>query len=161
MPRRVFISFHHSDRQKASGFNLLRWNDNVDIDVVGRHLLSPVDSENESYIGRKIREQITNTSVTVVIIGRDTHNSDWVDDEIGWSLDKGTPNGLVGIMVEPECKVPDKLVEAGAEILPWYGSGDSDEFGDAIERAAIASGRAKIAAAGPGGGSSCSRRYRS
>ena len=39
MARRIFISYQHEDRARAKGFNLLRWNENCDIEFVGRHLL--------------------------------------------------------------------------------------------------------------------------
>src|SRR3954451_12062085 len=81
LSRRVFISYQHRDHGKASGFNLLRWNRNVDLEVSARHLLSPVDSRDPDYISRKIREQIHGTSVTVVLVGRDTADSDWIRNE--------------------------------------------------------------------------------
>jgi hypothetical protein len=100
MARRIFISFQYEDQMKAKGFNLLRWNKNVDsFTCVGRHLLDPVDSTNEAYIAAKVREQLSGTSVTVVLIGKETADSDWVAKEIAWSLEKG--NGVVGICPDP------------------------------------------------------------
>jgi len=135
MARRVFISYQHEDRAKAKGFNLLRWNKNVAIEFVGRHLLDPVDSDNPAYIRTKVLEQLKGTSVSVVLIGKATHGSDWVSDEIQWSLDKG--NGIVGIKLEPDVPVPEVLNACGAEIVEW----DPHRFGDAIERAALAARR--------------------
>ena len=153
MARRIFISYQHDDLMKAKGFNLLRWNRYVDVDFVGRHLLSPVDSTNEAYIGRQIREQQHGTSVTVVLIGDKTWSSHWVDNEVRWSLEKNRPNGIVGIRLKDGVKIPDSLKECGAEIIDW----EPDEFEAAFDRAAAASGRALVAAAGPGGGSTCAR----
>ena len=153
MARRIFISYQRDDLMKAKGFNLLRWNKYVDVDFVGRHLLSPVDSTNEAYIGRKIREQLHGTSVTVVLIGDNTKDSEWVEKEVRWSLEKDRPNGIVGIRLKDGVKIPDSLRECGAEIIDW----ESTEFEAAFDRAAAASGRALVVAAGPGGGSSCAR----
>ena len=72
MARRIFISYQHDDRMKAKGFNLLRWNRNVETEFVGRHLLDPVKSSDPAYISKKIREQLKGTSVTVVLIGDST-----------------------------------------------------------------------------------------
>lgn len=129
MGRRIFISCHYADRQKAKGFNLLQWNKNVDLDFVGRHLLDPVDSTNKDYIRQKIKEQLTGTSATVILIGRDTADREWVEDEIRWSLEKG--NGILGIKLEPGVKIPDALIDCGAEVIEW----DVHQFSDAIERA--------------------------
>ena len=153
MARRIFISYQHEDQMKAKGFNLLRWNKNVPTEFVGRHLLDPVNSSNTPYISRKIREQLKGTSVTVVLIGDNTWNSDWVENEIRWSLEKDPPNGIVGIYLKDGVKIPESLKDCGAEIVDWK----PDEFEAAFDRAAIASGRARVAAAGPGGGSSCAR----
>lgn len=159
MARRIFISYQHDDQMKAKGFNLLRWNKNVNLEIVGRHLLDPVDSNNEKYIKGKITELIKGSSVTVVLIGRGTCDSDWVKWEVEKSLDKESPNGILGIRLEPGIPIPDDspvgniLKDAGAEIINW----DTDKFGDAIERAAIAAGRAKTIINTQAGGASCSR----
>lgn len=152
MARRVFISFQHDDRMKAKGFNLLRWNKNVDLQFVGRHLLDPIDSSNRDYIRARIKEELAGTSVTVVLIGRGTAESSWVADEIRWSQEKG--NGLLGICVDDGCRVPDALSDAGAEVIGW----NPHAFEEAIERAATAAGRvpAIVASIGRSGGS-CAR----
>ncbi len=126
---------------KAKGFHLLRWNKNVDVEFVGRHLLDPVDSSNEQYIRSKIAEQLHGTSVTVVLLGKETCDSEWVEYEIQKSLEKD--NGVLAIRLEPNVPLPEDspvrkaLFDAGAEIIDW----EPDKFGDAIERAAIAAGR--------------------
>ena len=153
MARRIFISYQHEDQMKVKGFNLLRWNKNVPMEFVGRHLLDPVNSANEAYILRKIREQLHGTSVTVVLIGDKTCDSTWVDREVNLSLAKNNPNGILGIRLHEGVQVPESLPACGAEIVDWK----PDEFEAAIERAALAANRAKLIAAGPGGGSSCAR----
>jgi len=157
--RRIFISYQHKDQMKAKGFHLLRWNSNVDVDFVGRHLLDPVKSENEKYIKDKIAEQIKNTSVTVVLIGQDTKKSEFQPWEIERSLAKDTPNGILGIRLDKSVELPrdsgvGKLLhDAGAEIIDW----NPDEFGEAIERAALGAGRALQIRRTPPGGGRCIR----
>jgi hypothetical protein len=145
MPRRkIFISYQHLDRMKAKGFNILRYNKNVDIDFVGRHLLDPVNSTNEQYIKSRIKEMMHGTSVTVVLIGRETCDSKWVQWEIEHSIDKDNPNGILAVRLDDarlpkNCPVGNALEEAGAEIIDW----DAHALADAIQRAALAAGRAK------------------
>lgn len=160
MARRIFISYQHDDQMKAKGFHLLKWNKNVDVDFVGRHLLDPVDSNNDEYIAKKIREQIDGSSVTVVLLGNKTHASEWVRDEIHYSLAKSNPNGILAIKLHGNVPLPkDSVVgkalsECGAEVIDW----DAHEFGDAIERAAKAAGRAPaIAASSASGTGHCGR----
>jgi hypothetical protein len=160
MARRIFISHQHDDRMRAKGFNLLKWNKNVDVEFVGRHLLDPVDSTNEDYIRQRIHEELSGTSVTVVLLGRGTGDSEWVKYEIEQSLAKDNPNGILGICLDGEEPPPSTSVvgsalrDAGAEIMGW----DPHGFGDAIERAALAAGRAKALREGGGpGGAQCAR----
>jgi hypothetical protein len=140
MPKRhVFISYQHRDQMKAKGFNLMRYNKHLNLDFVGRHLLDPVDSITGAYISSKIKEQLNGSSATVVLIGKETADSDWVDKEIQWSIEKG--NGLIGIRLDPDTDIPPGLEEAGAEILDW--DEVTTEFPDALERAIEATRRGK------------------
>lgn len=140
--RKIFISYQHLDRMKAKGFDLLKHNKNVDINFVGRHLLDPINSTNERYIKSQIKEMMHGTSVTVVLIGRETCDSKWVQWELEQSLGKDHPNGILAVRLEdarlPEsCPVSSALKDAGAEIIEW----DAHSFADAIERAALAARR--------------------
>lgn len=159
MARRIFISYQHDDQMKAKGFNLLRWNKNVDIEFVGQHLLDPVNSSNEDYIKACIREQIAGTSVTVILIGKNTHDSDWVRWEIETSLAKENPNGILAIKLDSDSPLPADspvgaaLRDAGAEIIGW----DPHQFHDAIERAAIAANRVLAIRRAGSGGETCAR----
>ncbi len=141
MTRRIFISYQHADQMKARGLNLMTYNKNVNIDFTGRHLLDPVKSRDPDYISRKIKEKITGSSATVVVIGKDTAASDWVDKEIQWSKEQG--KGIVGIRIDPEATVPDGLTAYGAEILNWFEPADVNQFNDAIERAIAATNRGR------------------
>jgi hypothetical protein len=143
MPRHVFISYQHEDQMKAKGLNLMTYNENLDIDITGRHLLDPVHSTDPDYISRKIREQIDGSSATIVLIGQHTADSSWVPKEIEWSLTKDPPNGLLGIRIDPGAEIPMELTQAGAEILDWYEPEDVHEFNAAIERAIAATGRGR------------------
>ena len=141
MTRRVFISYQHADQMKARGLNLMTYNKNVNIDFTGRHLLDPVTSENADYISQKIKEKITGSSATIVLIGKETADSHWVDKEIRWSREQ--ENGIIGIRIDPDVPIPDGLIEYGAEILDWSKPEDVQQFDDAIERAISATSRAK------------------
>jgi hypothetical protein len=140
MGRRVFISYQHDDIQQVKGFNLLRWNPNVDFDFTGRHLLSPVDSRDPNYIRTKIGEQLNGSSVVVVLIGQNTASSEWVDYEIQRGQKEG--KGIIGIRLKgaDDAEVPPALTEAGAKVINW----NPDQFSDEIERAALVAGRPEL-----------------
>jgi hypothetical protein len=147
MPRRVFLSYQHRDHGRARGFDLMRRSPHVEAASSVRHLLNPVASTDPGYIGQKIREQLRHTSVTAVIVGRDTHNSDWVKKEIDWSVAKDQPNGLLAIRIDPGAKLPQGVVDYGAEVLDWTQPTTIEAFEEAIERAALRAGRGAAIAA--------------
>lgn len=154
--RRVFVSYHHADQMKVKGFDLMRHNKALQLEFTTRGLLDPVKSQDPDYIARCIKDRQRGTSVTVVLIGEDTARSDWVAKEIGWSLEKSPPNGLIGIRLTPDAPTPAGL--EGAEILDWGSPEDVREFGPAVERAALAGRRMASALAQVGvSDSSCQR----
>jgi hypothetical protein len=159
MPRRVFLSYQHRDHGRAKGFDLMHRSPHVEAAASVRHLLSPVDSKDPANIGRKIREQLKFTSVTTVLVGRDTHKSDWVRKEIEWSLAKDQPNGLLAIRIDPDARLPQALVDYGAEVLDWTRPSTIEAFEAAIERAAHRAGRGSAIAssATASASSSCGR----
>jgi hypothetical protein len=157
MARRVFMSYQHRDQGRARGFDLLRRAPHLDVNYSVRHQMQRVNSTNDSYVGRRIRDQIKGTSVTVVLIGAATAQSAWVAREIEWSASKDPANGLLGIVIDPGAAIPEGLTAAGAEVIDWNEPSDVHEFEDAIERAALAASRGPAIAASAGSGSSCGR----
>ncbi len=137
MPRGVFISFQHDDLDQAKGFALLQWNKNIDFNFRGRHLLSPVDSENDSYIRQKIREMMRGTSVTVVLIGDHTKDSEWVEFEVQESIARR--NAVVGIRLKDHdnTTIPDVLKQNNCKVINW----NPAIFSDVVEREALIAGR--------------------
>lgn len=160
MARNLFLSYQHRNHQRAQGFDLMWKSPHVDAQPSIRHLLDPVKSSDPDYISRKIREQLAGTSVTVVLIGRDTHTSDWVAKEIAWSLAKERPNGILAIRIDPGAKLPDALADYAPEVLDWTTPSTLETFEAAIERAALRAGRGAAIAASATAGStdaSCAR----
>ena len=138
MPRGVFISFQHEDIDQAKGFALLQWNRNIDFNFRGRHLLSPIDSENDAYIRQKIREMMHGTSVTVVLIGGHTKDSEWVKFEIEESVARG--NAVVGIRLKDHdnAPIPEVLEQNNCKVINW----NPGIFSDVVEQEALIAGRA-------------------
>ena len=93
--RRIFISFHHDDTQQVNGFLGLR-NIIDSFEFYNHKLDHRIGSSDPDYVGRVIREEyIRPASVTVVLTGRQTASSQWVQWEIRESLAQG--KGILGI----------------------------------------------------------------
>jgi hypothetical protein len=99
MARKIFFSFHYErDAWRAGQVR----NSNV-VSAEDRYgFIDAVDWESirkkgDSAIERWVDDQLKNTSVTVVLIGAETADRDWVRHEIVKSWNRG--NGLVGIRI--------------------------------------------------------------
>ena len=96
--RRIFISFDHDDTQQVLGFMGLR-NITDAFDFYNHKLDRRINSADAEYVGRVIREEyIRPASVTVVLIGDKTADSQWVQWEIQESSRQG--KGLLGIRLK-------------------------------------------------------------
>ena len=98
--RKVFISYYHGDQEAVNKF-VSDFSDVFIAKTVGvTDSDFDFDSNNPQYIMRKIREtKLTDSTVTIVLIGSCTHSRRYVDWEVKASLQQGTtlPNGLIAI----------------------------------------------------------------
>ncbi len=96
--RRLFVSFDHDDTDQVNGFLGLR--QVIDgFEFFNHKLDRRINSTDSEYVGRVIRDEyITPASVTVVLIGNRTAQSDWVKWEISESRRLG--KGILGIRLK-------------------------------------------------------------
>jgi hypothetical protein len=82
-------------------------------------LKQAVNSQNEDYIKRKIRERINRASVTAVYLTQDSAKSKWVDWEIAESLKRG--KGVIGVYKgdSPPAKLPAAFKTHGLKTVKW------------------------------------------
>lgn len=147
MPRRAFISFQSDDRMQARRFVQLKLDPDVQLDISARHLIDPVQSYDEAYIKRRINEEMDGTSMTIVLIGENTHTSEYVAYEIQRTVELG--HALLGIRVPgaENARVPAGLEENGAEIINY----EEAEFNPAIARAQTATRVGRLTQSSGGG----------
>lgn len=102
--RKCFISYHHSDQHEVDEFvRTFDHDKNIFISRgLGREMSQDIiDSTDTDYTMRRIRElYLSDTTVTIVMLGKCTWARRYVDWEIQSSLRNGktvTANGLLGI----------------------------------------------------------------
>ncbi|MCB1909014.1 MAG: TIR domain-containing protein [Rhodocyclaceae bacterium] len=102
--RKVFVSYHRADEQEVQHF--IKWFDHAADAFIARGIGSGmagdvIDSKNSDYIMGRIRSlYLSDSTVTVVMIGNCTWSRKYVDWEVQASLRSGglsPPNGLIGI----------------------------------------------------------------
>lgn len=98
--RKVFISYYHGDQGDVDKF-VRDFGDVFIPKTVGvKDGDFDFDSNSAEYIMRKIREQkLSDSTVTIVLVGSCTHSRRYVDWEVKASLQQGQmlPNGLIAI----------------------------------------------------------------
>ncbi len=147
MARRVFFSFEYEDVSRAmvvrnswvtQGKEAAGFVDAADFEKVKK--------QGDEAVEKWIDGQLNGTSVTVVLVGKDTCSSKYVQYEIDKSIEVG--NGILGIDVS---KIADlqgnttdrcgRLVPAKYKFYLWDNNKGYDNMGDWIEAAAKAADR--------------------
>lgn len=94
--RRVFVSYHHRGNQKAVDEFREHFANELEV-FTDSSLERAANSQNVDYLTQVCREAIQGTSVTIVMVGRQTGGRRFVDWEIHYTLRR--ENGLLGIIV--------------------------------------------------------------
>ena len=107
MEHRCFISFKKEDIYYKK--EIQKWEKENKVDMIDKSLNTPIDSNDEDYIMRKIREDyLSDSTVTIFLIGsRSSENLGWEEQkfikrELQSSLFNGegnTRNGILGIVL--------------------------------------------------------------
>ena len=94
MPTNVFVSYDHDDQNQVNGFKAIKYNPNHPLDFHDHSLKEPVTDRTGKPIkyppsdprSQRVRDEIKakfdRASKLVVLIGEDTHQSEWVDWEV-------------------------------------------------------------------------------
>ena len=103
MAKNVFVSFDHDDAKQVGGFRLLKANPNYGLDFHDHSLRQPVVGASGKPIkyppsdprSKPVRDEIKGkferSSKFVVLIGENTHNSEWVEWEINTFFEMKKP----------------------------------------------------------------------
>jgi hypothetical protein len=128
----VFLSFVEEDLHMAEMWREQEREEDINLEFYEYPVKKPFDGPDAEYIKDNIRDLLKKVSVTVVLIGRTTYASKWVDWEIRASAEMD--KGLLAVDLHPESEhiVPRALKDLGVEILGW----EIEEAAIAIEREA-------------------------
>jgi hypothetical protein len=100
MARRVFFSFHYKNDVWRANVVRNSWVTKPGSEAAGfvdAADFEAVEKGGDAAIKKWIRDQLVGTSVTVVLIGSETSNRDYIKYELEKSWEKG--NGILGIYI--------------------------------------------------------------
>jgi hypothetical protein len=107
MTRKTFFSFHYENDVWRANQVRNSWVTKPDTEAAGfidSAAFEEVKKGGDAAIKKWIDEQLKGTSVTVVLIGSDTSNREYIKYELEQSWKKG--NGILGIYID-QCKDKD------------------------------------------------------
>lgn len=117
--RRVFLSFLAEDEMQVNGLRLLAANPNYPLEFFDESVRVPYDSVDADYIRRRIREKISRTSVTVCLVGPQTHTSRWVEWELEESIEKGNTIFAMALKGVDSAILPNAIKSRNLPFYPW------------------------------------------
>lgn len=146
MARKVFFSFKYDDVHRAMNVR----NSNVISGVIKSGFIDKADFEKVERAGDKaiknwIDDQLSGTSVTVVLVGANTHKSKWVKYEIDQSVARG--NGLLTIDISKIADLNGVTTDCcalrvnGYNHYLWNNGKGRENLGAWVEAAATAAGK--------------------
>ena len=135
--RKVFFSFNWEDARPANQIRdvLLSRGKFSDAGVVDETKVLDLERGTEQEIKNWIKTQMQGSSVTCVLIGKNTDKSAWVKYEIERSLKQG--NGVMGVLIYGLDNNAEDLLSSVASPPVNYGEND---FGKNIKTALMSEG---------------------
>ena len=110
----LFVSHKGEDEKKIDAFKKLMEKKGYDFRDSSIRESEPNRAKNENYIKSEILAPAIKWAGTlVVLIGKDTHKSDWVNWEINYAMEHG--KRIIGVFLngEADAKLPEALKEFG------------------------------------------------
>lgn len=132
MARKVFYSFHFKrDAWRAAQVrNSNALSDDNEYGVIDAAEWEKIERDGDAAIQRWINSQLKSTSVTVVLIGAETAEREWVDYEIEQSWKRG--NALLGLRIHGMKNQDGKTDVAGPNPFEKFVLGDGARLSDFI-----------------------------
>lgn len=122
--RKVCISYHHAGEQSVVDAFSKKFSDDYEV-FADNSVDRAANSDDVDYLARVCREAIVGTSVTIVMIGKQTGCRKFVDWEIDYTLQ--CKHGLVAIsapgLADQDACLPDRLKDNlpnGSGYAKWY-----------------------------------------
>lgn len=111
--KKIFISYDYDNDRHYKNL-LTAWDKNVlfDFKFYDGSVDVSVNSTNADYIKQVIKNRISESNVLLVIIGKHTHKSEWVEWEINKAYDLKV--SIVGVKIDNSNTSPNAIFGKGA-----------------------------------------------
>jgi hypothetical protein len=122
--RNVFISFHNEDERKVDLLRSQSKREQYDLEFNDHSVKSKIDQKWRD----EVKQKISRTSATIVMIGEHTASRPNVLFEIEESYRQGKK--VIGVMIRSDknYKIPKPMLDNNAPVVPWKLSRIQDEL---------------------------------
>lgn len=130
MARRTFFSFHYKNDVWRANIVRNSWvtkDDNIAAGFIDAAEFEKIKNQGSEKVKEWIRNQLSYTSVTVVLIGSETNSREYVKYEIEESYKRG--NGMLGVYIHNLKDKDGKTSEKGSNL---FGEIGKDSNGNSI-----------------------------
>ena len=112
-PQKVFISYHSKGDSHFKNL-IMAWakNESLKLNFEDYSTDTNINSKDEDYLKRRMKEQISKANTFIVFIGKHTHKRAWVSWEIGQA--KILEKRIVAVKENRKYKSPKPLLGSGA-----------------------------------------------
>jgi len=117
--RRAFLSFADEDTGKVKSLVAGLYSPEYDLDFYDGPLDADIDSPDAAAIKSAIGEKIAKCSITVCLIGENTHKSKWVDSQLQKSIHKGNKIIAMALKGVKEAILPAVIKGEYLKFYPW------------------------------------------
>lgn len=112
-PKKVFISYHSKGDSHFKNL-ILAWtnNENFPLNIEDFSTDTKIQSKDEAYLKKRMRDQISKADHFIVFIGKDTHSRPWVS----WEIEQAKSLGkrIIAVKEHKNHKSPKSLLGSGA-----------------------------------------------
>lgn len=129
--KRVFICFAYEDIDQVNGLRGVIENPNHELEAYDESVREPINSRNAGYVKQQIAEKIKRSSVTVCLVGKTTHQSEWVHWEIKKSAREGNAIFAMALKGVEKPRLPALIQQKRIACHPW----DADVLSGLIAQA--------------------------
>jgi hypothetical protein len=117
--RRAFLIFRVGDLDQVRAFCSMAKEIDPHLDFIDFALKVHFKNENAIYVRHCISKRIEASSMVVVLVGKTTHDCEWVDWEIRESLKMGKFLIALRLGDGPSLRMPRAMKEHRIKLLPW------------------------------------------
>jgi len=117
--KRIFLSFAPEDAVEVKGLLSLLESPDFELDFYEVPLGVDFKSEGAKSLKQAIGAKIVQCSVTICLIGEDSHKSPWVDCQLQKSRNKGNRIIAMALRKVETAVLPDVVREENLRFYPW------------------------------------------